>query len=106
MIVECLSTWSTNIIFDSVDKPESASLAEMETVLTRALAEVDALAAVLNRLELAIAVVTNEVGMGIVPDTPLGRAYRDLLGAVNQRMAGKADRVILMVAGLPMQLKP
>jgi adenosylcobinamide kinase/adenosylcobinamide-phosphate guanylyltransferase len=50
-------------------------------------------------------VVSNEVGMGLVPAHPLGRAYRDALGRMNQEMARAADRVIMMVAGVPMQVK-
>jgi adenosylcobinamide kinase/adenosylcobinamide-phosphate guanylyltransferase len=49
-------------------------------------------------------VVSNEVGMGLVPPYPLGRLYRDLLGWTNQQFAGKADNVLFMVAGLPWQL--
>jgi adenosyl cobinamide kinase/adenosyl cobinamide phosphate guanylyltransferase len=51
-------------------------------------------------------VISNEVGLGIVPDTPLGRRYRDALGVVNQLVAAEADRVTLLVAGLAMDLKP
>ena len=50
-------------------------------------------------------VVSNEVGLGLVPPYPLGRRYRDLLGLVNQRVAARADRVYLLVAGLPLELK-
>lgn len=49
--------------------------------------------------------VTNEVGMGLVPDTPLGRDFRDAAGRVNQTAAAAADRVIFMVAGIPMRVK-
>jgi adenosylcobinamide kinase / adenosylcobinamide-phosphate guanylyltransferase len=50
--------------------------------------------------------VSNEVGLGVVPDTSLGRMFRDLLGRVNQEFAAAADEVYLLVAGLPLQLKP
>ncbi len=49
--------------------------------------------------------VTNEVGLGIIPDNPASRLYRDLLGRCNQVMAGAADTVVLMVSGLPLVLK-
>jgi len=49
--------------------------------------------------------VANEVGYGIVPDHPLGRRFRDLQGILNQRIAVRADRVVLVVAGLPLALK-
>jgi adenosylcobinamide kinase/adenosylcobinamide-phosphate guanylyltransferase len=50
-------------------------------------------------------VVSNEVGLGLVPDNPLGRIYRDLLGFVNRWLAAAADQVLLMVAGLPLDVK-
>ena len=50
--------------------------------------------------------VSNEVGLGLVPDTRMGRVFRDLLGRVNQNFAAAADEVYLMVAGLPLKLKP
>jgi adenosylcobinamide kinase/adenosylcobinamide-phosphate guanylyltransferase len=50
-------------------------------------------------------VVSSEVGLGLVPPTPLGRAFRDLLGTANQLVASAADDVVLMVAGLPLRLK-
>lgn len=54
----------------------------------------------------SIVCVSNEVGLGVVPDTSLGRVFRDLLGRVNQDFAAAADEVYLVVAGLPLQLKP
>lgn len=51
-------------------------------------------------------VVTNEVGLGIVPATPLGRVFRDALGRANQSLAARADEVFLLVAGLPVRIKP
>lgn len=51
-------------------------------------------------------VISNEVGLGLVPDNPLGRRYRDALGVVNQLVARAADRVVLLVAGIPVQIKP
>ena len=55
---------------------------------------------------LDLVVVTNEVGLGVVPPSPLGRLFRDLLGFANQQVAAAADEVVLLVAGLPLRLKP
>jgi adenosylcobinamide kinase/adenosylcobinamide-phosphate guanylyltransferase len=67
----------------------------------RTLEEVDALLA----LEASVLLVTNEVGMGVVPAYPLGRAFRDALGRVNQAAASRCDEVYLTVAGLPLRVK-
>ena len=53
----------------------------------------------------SLIIVSNEVGEGVHPPTELGRRFRDLLGAVNQRIAAAADRVTLMVAGIPVPIK-
>jgi adenosylcobinamide kinase/adenosylcobinamide-phosphate guanylyltransferase len=67
--------------------------------------EIDALDAALSRRRGAVVAVANEVGSGIVPDNALARRFRDLQGLLNQRIAARADRVVLMVAGLPLFVK-
>jgi adenosylcobinamide kinase/adenosylcobinamide-phosphate guanylyltransferase len=68
-------------------------------------AGVDALCAALKASSCSVVLVSNEVGSGVVPAFEMGRRYRDLLGDINQRVASIADRVVLMVAGLPLTLK-
>jgi adenosylcobinamide kinase / adenosylcobinamide-phosphate guanylyltransferase len=68
-------------------------------------AGIEALCAALTAPSCSIVLVSNEVGSGVVPAFEMGRRYRDLLGEINQRVAAIADRVILMVAGLPLVLK-
>jgi adenosylcobinamide kinase / adenosylcobinamide-phosphate guanylyltransferase len=68
-------------------------------------ANVDDLCAAIKAAPCSIILVSNEVGSGVVPAFELGRRYRDLLGEINQRIAAIADRVVLMVAGLPLVLK-
>ncbi|HEV2275923.1 MAG TPA: bifunctional adenosylcobinamide kinase/adenosylcobinamide-phosphate guanylyltransferase [Acidobacteriaceae bacterium] len=65
----------------------------------------DRLLQTLRHAPVDVVLVSNEVGSGVVPPYPAGRRYRDLLGEVNQRVAAIADRVVLMVAGLPLALK-
>jgi adenosylcobinamide kinase/adenosylcobinamide-phosphate guanylyltransferase len=67
--------------------------------------EADELVRALEGYAAPVVFVSNEVGLGIVPDTPLGRAFRDAQGRLNMRMAERADRVILMAAGLPLIMK-
>ena len=69
-------------------------------------AEVDALLLARERREGRLIAVTNEVGLGVVPPTELGRRYRDALGAANRQLAAAADVVIFMVSGIPMVLRP
>lgn len=68
-------------------------------------AELDNLLTGLQEGGVGLVLVSNEVGMGLVPPYPLGRAYRDLLGRLNQRLAGRADEVFFVLAGIPVDLK-
>jgi adenosylcobinamide kinase/adenosylcobinamide-phosphate guanylyltransferase len=70
----------------------------------RALKEIEALIKQMEGLEVTFILVTNEVGLGLVPDNELGRRYRDCLGQANQLLARHADEVYLMVAGIPFRL--
>ncbi|MEJ2032337.1 MAG: bifunctional adenosylcobinamide kinase/adenosylcobinamide-phosphate guanylyltransferase [Deltaproteobacteria bacterium] len=92
IVVDCLTLWLTNCL--------KIGLAEEEI-----LEEVDNLAALVGTLTVPVILVANEVGLGIVPDTPLGRRFRDLAGWANQRLAGICSNVYFMAAGLPLQLK-
>lgn len=88
-LVDCLTLWLSNLMLAGRD-PE---------------AETDRLVAALARPRGPWFLVANEVGMGIVPETPLGRAFRDAAGRLNQRVAATAATVILTVAGLPLRVK-
>lgn len=93
VLLDCLSLWASNLLL--------AELSD-EAILTRA----DALLnAACSRPGLTV-LVTNEVGLGIVPDNALARRYRDVLGWVNQRAAAASGEAWLLVSGLPMRLKP
>ena len=95
-VLDCLTLWVSNLLLED----EEASDAEgfvLETV-GRLLDLIDAAG---GRWIL----VSNEVGQGIVPASPLGREYRDVLGRVNQLVASRADKAYLMVAGLALELK-
>jgi adenosylcobinamide kinase/adenosylcobinamide-phosphate guanylyltransferase len=72
---------------------------------SRIMDEVDRFIDVIKQNQTSLIIVSNEVGMGIVPAEPLGRRFRDLSGIVNQKIAEVADTVIYMVSGIPMFLK-
>ncbi len=107
MLLDCITLWLANWLGQrgDINLEHDASLSDTYTNgvlkdIEELLAAIDALAS--NK---TLIVVSNEVGLGIVPAYPLGRVYRDMLGRVNQRLAGAADRVYLMVAGLGIDIK-
>lgn len=91
LVVDCLTLWLTNVMFapDGLDPDR----------------EGEGLAATLSGLAGPVLLVSNEVGLGIVPDNRLARTFRDHQGRLNQRIAAVADRVTFVVAGLPLVLK-
>jgi adenosylcobinamide kinase/adenosylcobinamide-phosphate guanylyltransferase len=99
VILDCLTLLTSNII-SFLDEPITYEMARQATNN-----ELDDLLATYNSEEKVWIIVSNEVGLGLVPPYPLGRVYRDVLGRANQRLATEADEVIFMVAGLPMLLK-
>ena len=99
VLVDCLTLLVSNAV---LALPESASAVEAEAV---ALAEVDELMAAFQRGTASWIVISNEVGLGLVPPYPVGRTYRDALGRANQRLAAEADEVLFLVAGIPMKVK-
>lgn len=104
LLLDCLTLLVTNVVLSHADNAVENSAAEAvaDAAVT---AEIEALLTAQKQLGLPMVVVSNEVGMGLVPPYPLGRLYRDVLGRANQRLAAAADRVYLLVAGLPMVLK-
>ncbi len=99
ILLDCITLLASNALLTLPDPENSSQDAANEVIL----AEIDALLS-LPRVRTWI-VVSNEVGMGVVPPYRLGRLYRDALGAANQRLALAADDVYLLVAGLPWKLK-
>ncbi|MBO1080584.1 bifunctional adenosylcobinamide kinase/adenosylcobinamide-phosphate guanylyltransferase [Roseomonas haemaphysalidis] len=88
-LVDCLTLWLTNLMLGGHDV--AAATTALESALAARLAPT--------------VLVANEVGLGIVPDTKLGRAFRDAAGVLNQRIAARADHVHFIAAGLPLLLK-
>jgi adenosyl cobinamide kinase/adenosyl cobinamide phosphate guanylyltransferase len=89
VLVDCLTLWLSNLMLAGADVDR----------------EIEHLEKALAAMKAPAVLVANEVGLGIVPEHPLGRQFRDRQGILNQRMAARANRVILMVAGLPLVVK-
>ena len=97
-LVDCLTLWINNLMYRA--EKENESITETDIVM-----ECRRVIAAAKRHPGSVLFVTNEVGMGIIPENALARLYRDLAGRCSQVMAEACDRVVLMVSGLPMELK-
>ncbi|SFD70552.1 adenosylcobinamide kinase / adenosylcobinamide-phosphate guanylyltransferase [Paenibacillus catalpae] len=102
VLVDCLTLWLTNVLMEAEEREKSAPAAEAQSWMIEWIEE---LAAAANEYAFPLILVTNEVGDGIVPAYPLGRRFRDEAGRLNQRMAALADKVFLVTAGIPVELK-
>lgn len=90
VLVDCLTLWLSNLI--EAGRDTDAAVRDLTAVLARAAGPV--------------ALVSNDVGSGIIPDNPLARHFADAQGRLNQAVAAAVDRVVLMVAGIPTIVKP
>ena len=99
VIIDCI-TLLVNNIFMQYDETTDTDLAEKE-VMT----EIDELTDCIDRTDARFIIVTNEIGLGVVPADRVSRLYRDVLGRANQRLAQYADEVYLLTAGIPIAIK-
>lgn len=93
VLIDCLTLWLSNLLL------RGDGAAEVEREIAR-------LATALDGRNAPTLVVSNEVGMGIVPETPLGRLFRDLSGHAHQRLAAVADEIFLATLGVVLRLRP
>jgi len=92
ILVDCITLWVTNLFMAEQSEEEI-------------LAFVDDFAEAAAASKVPVVTVSNEVGMGIVPDNTLSRRFRDIQGAANQRIAARAHKVVFTVSGIPMTVK-
>jgi len=92
LLVDCLTLWISNLLLETEDD---------EIILKQVLS----LTQSIRSANCPVVLVSNEVGTGIVPENKLARRFRDLVGSANQAVAAQADRVVWMVAGIPVQIK-
>lgn len=88
VILDCLTVWLGNLLHREEEE-----------------GRIEAFLAALDEPPCSLVVVSNEVGLGGIAMTPMGRKFADLLGRLNQEVAGRADRAVMMVSGLPLVLK-
>ncbi len=108
ILIDCITIWLSNIItrqipIHSAGVTEVVPDSNIQNLVNRYKEE---LLTTLNRLsEAVVYIVTNEVGMGIVPDNPLARFFRDMAGHLNQALAEIADEVYVLISGIPLKIK-
>jgi len=93
VVVDCLTLWISNLLLR--DHTESAILVRVDEFLTVAVEHIG-----------PVVVVTNEVGLGVIPETPIGRAFRDITGRAHQRAAKRAAEIYMAVLGVILRLVP
>ena len=104
VIVDCITLLVNNIFSQYID--QTSEQIDATLIEKKVTSEIRELRECINHIDATFIIVTNEVGMGLVPANKMGRLYRDLLGKANQLLAQGVDEVYLMVAGLPVLIKP
>ena len=99
ILFDCLTLYTSNMLLSPT------APADPQEKFVYILEQIDKLIDSSRRSQSTILFVTNEVGMGIVPDNALARQYRDIAGMVNQKMAACADEVYLVISGIPVEIK-
>lgn len=105
ILLDCLTLMMTNLMFDSdldYDQATSEQIDEKESFIKY---EIDGLIDLVKQNHKTLIIVSNEVGLGLVPAYKLGNYFRDISGRMNQHVARIADEAVFMVSGLPMKLK-
>ncbi|MGL5506982.1 MAG: bifunctional adenosylcobinamide kinase/adenosylcobinamide-phosphate guanylyltransferase [Paraclostridium sp.] len=105
IILDCVTLLINNLMFDyglDFDNTTSEQTNEMEIYIKQ---QIEKLINEIRKTELYVVIVTNELGMSLVPDNKLCRVYSDIVGRINQYIATKSDEVYFVVSGIPMKIK-
>jgi len=104
VLIDCITFWVSNHLIDKggMEEPRGKKVQEIEMAIIE---EAVKLCESLKELDCSVIMVSNEVGLGLVPEHVLSRIYRDALGRVNQMLAQDSDEVIFMVSGIPLRVK-
>ncbi|MCT4542250.1 MAG: bifunctional adenosylcobinamide kinase/adenosylcobinamide-phosphate guanylyltransferase [Vallitalea sp.] len=104
-LLDCVTTMVTNLMFDKKIDYDTCSNKDIDIAEEYIFCEIKKLIDLMEENNKQIIVVTNEVGMGLVPAYRLGSIFRDIAGRVNQYIASRADEVYFMVSSIPMKIK-
>lgn len=105
ILLDCVSNMLNNFLFEKEIDFENINNQEVEALEVRIEKEFDELLVEIDKHKNDVILVTNEVGLGLVPPYALGRIYRDILGRINQKLAQRASEVYFVVSGIPMKIK-
>lgn len=94
ILVDCLTLWLSNILIRDGESAEAEVLRQADNILDN-----------YQRGNTSYIMVSGEVGLGLVPPYPLGRDFRDIMGRMNQKLAQSADKVFILLAGIPLEIK-
>ncbi len=104
IVIDCI-TMLVNNIFSRYDEKQFDAIDDM-VLEEEVVAEIEQVQMCMEKVNASFLIVSNEVGLGLVPDNRMGRLYRDSLGRANQMLAQESDEVYLLVAGIPLRVKP
>jgi adenosylcobinamide kinase / adenosylcobinamide-phosphate guanylyltransferase len=104
VLIDCITLLVSNVLCRYSD--DQLAECDASVMEKQVIDEIRELQETLNNLPASFVIVSNEVGLDIVPENRLGRLYRDFLGRANQMLASSADEVLFMVAGIPLRIKP
>lgn len=105
ILLDCIGNLLMGVLFEEAPETEDCGSEQFGLVERMSISEIDWLCDYTAKHGKRLILVTNEVGMGIIPETRYARYYRDALGRINKHAAKVADKAVLMVAGLPVMLK-
>ena len=106
ILFDCVTVMVSNImVVDNDCDWDNLTVKASNNLEKKVFNEVDTLLEILRDFKGTCILVSNELGMGVVPDNPLGRIFRDIAGRVNQKIAGFSDEAYFLISGIPMKIK-
>ncbi|HKL41139.1 MAG TPA: bifunctional adenosylcobinamide kinase/adenosylcobinamide-phosphate guanylyltransferase [Clostridia bacterium] len=105
VILDCITVFSSNILFEKEYDWEKISYEKISLLEEKIIEEIQQIVKIAKESDLALVIITNEVGSGIVPGNRLSRVYRDIAGRINQKLSQLSDEVYVTISGIPLKLK-